>query len=63
MSAIDLVLRIKAGVEAAYLALPNGHPVRAILGRVDDDVMKLHDALCDEAVPATEPSPGTGSAR
>ena len=49
----DLVLRIKAGVEAAYLSddMTQAH---RLLGRVDDDVMRLHDLLCAEPSPVVE---------
>lgn len=50
---VGLALRVKAGVEAAYLSLPDRHPTRAILGMVDDGVLRLHDALCDETPPTT----------
>lgn len=51
MDAIERTLRIKAGVEAAYLSLPDNHPTRAILGMVDDDVLALFNALSDETPP------------
>jgi hypothetical protein len=42
---VDLVLRVKAGVESAALSLDEPHMARAILERVDDDLMRLHSLL------------------